>query len=270
MTASENQPDWNKIAEKFDIWLPQLKPVGDALIKTLAAQPGDHIIDLGSGTGEPALSLARQFSGNIQITGIDSAEGMVKVAQQKAAKESLHGIEFRVMSAENLEFSDNTFDRALCRFGVMLFENPLKGLREIYRVLKPGGQIAFAVWGTPETMLTLYWTYQVFKDRIDEQYHPPLEKVTSLGTTKLVNDVTVKAGFLNPLIEAITFEYQFESFDRYWDAIEASDILKMQFDALPDDQRDSVHDEVRHFACEFIKNGRLHIPHEYMLVSATK
>lgn len=270
MSAKDNQPDWDKIAEKFDIWLPQLAAVGEALLEALDAQPGDHIIDLGSGTGEPALTLARRMNGHIQITGIDAAEGMVKVAQKKVTNEHLPGINFTTMPAEHMEFDDNSFDRALCRFGVMLFEDPLQGLKEMRRVLKPGGYFALAVWSTPETMRTLFWSYEVFKHRIDEEYHPPLAKVTSLGAPGIMDNLLHEAGFQKFQVKPVTFHYQFPSFEDYWDAVEASDILKMQYDALPEDQRNSIRDEVGRFAHDFIKDGNLIIPHEYLLVTGSK
>ena len=70
MSAKNNQPDWGRIAEKFDIWLPHIAPVGEALLAALDARPGDLILDLASGTGEPALTLARRQP-HVQITGID-------------------------------------------------------------------------------------------------------------------------------------------------------------------------------------------------------
>jgi ubiquinone/menaquinone biosynthesis C-methylase UbiE len=270
MSAKDNQPDWNKIAEKFDIWLPQLAPVGEALLESLNAQPGDHIIDLGSGTGEPALTLARRMNGHIQITGIDAAEGMVKVAKSKVANEHLTGIDFTAMPAEKMDFEDNFFDRALCRFSVMLFTDPLQGLKELRRVLKPGGHFSLAVWSTPETMRTLYWSYEVFKHRLDEDYHPPLAKVTSLGAPGIMEQLLQEAGFKQFKVEQKIFHYQFESFNAYWNAVEASDILKMQYDALPEDQRNSIRDEVGRFARDFIHDGNLVIPHEYLLVSGIK
>ena len=270
MSAKDNQPDWDKIAEKFDIWLPQIAPVGEALLEALDAQPGDKIIDMGSGTGEPALTLARRMNGHVDITGIDAADGMVKVAQKKVADEKLSGISFTTMPAEKMTFPDNSFDRALCRFGVMLFEDPLQGLKEMRRVLKPDSRYALAVWSTPETMRTLSWSYEVFKHRLEEEYHPPLAKVTSLGAPGIMEELLNEAGLNRFTVEAKTFHYQFESFDAYWDAVEASDILKMQYDALAENQRHEIRDEVGSFARDFIKDGQLVIPHEYLLVSGNK
>ena len=270
MGAKDNQPDWDKIAEKFDIWLPQLATVGTDLLNALDAQSGDKILDLGSGTGEPALTLARNMKSTVEIIGVDAAEGMVKVANKKVTSENLTGIEFQTMPAENLSFADNSFDKALCRFGIMLFEDPLQGLKEIYRTLKPGGRFAFAVWSTPETMLTLQWSHDTFKHRIAEEFHPPLAKVTSLGPPGVMDDLLKEAGYDQFSIEAITFHYEFDSFDAYWNAVESSDILKMQYEALPADQRNTIRDEVGRFARDAIVDGMLRIPHEYLLVSGNK
>jgi len=247
-----------------------LASVGTDLLNALDAQNGDKILDLGSGTGEPALTLARDMKGTVEITGVDAAEGMVKVANQKVASANLTGITFQTMSAEKLSFADNTFDKVLCRFGIMLFENPLQGLNEIHRVLKPGGRFAFAVWSTVETMLTLKWSYDVFKNRIDEEFYPPLAKVTSLGQPGVMEDLLKKAEYKHFTIEPITFYYDFPSFAAYWNAIESSDILKMQFDLLPTDQHNTIRDEVEHLSKDFIIDGSLHIPHEYLLISGNK
>ncbi|MEK7223608.1 MAG: class I SAM-dependent methyltransferase [Pseudomonadota bacterium] len=270
MSTKNNQPDWDKIAEKFDVWLPHIAPVGEELLAALEAKPGDRIIDLASGTGEPALTLARRLKGHASILGIDAADGMVRVAQDKVIKERLPGISFQCMPAEQLAFNDNSFDRALCRFGVMLFTDPLQGLKEMRRVLKPGGRFALAVWSTPETMPTLHWSYQVFKERLPEDQHPPLAKVTSLGAPGLLEDLLNTAGFSSFSVVRKTFDYQFKSFDDYWDTVEASDILKQQYDALPQNERNKIRDEVGRFARDFVHDGRLSIPHEYLVAAGGK
>ncbi len=270
MSIAGNQPDWDKIAEKFDLWLPHIAPVGEALLSALHARSGDQILDLASGTGEPALSLARRHGGAVTVTGIDAAAGMVKVAQAKVERERIANIAFHCMPAERLTFTDDSFDRVLCRFGVMLFEDPLQGLREMYRTLKPGGCFALAVWGGPETMTTLYWAYQALKDLLPEDKHPALAKVTSLGRPGVLDGLLQQAGFSDFAIQTHTFHYQFPSFEAYWDLVEASDILKAQYDALMEPERSAVREEVRQLAASCIQQGRLVIPHQYLLATGRK
>lgn len=270
MGAEDNQPDWQNLAGKFDLWLPQLAPVGEALLAALDAHAGQLILDVASGTGEPALTLARRMAGQAEIIGVDAAEGMVKVSNDKVLAEGLTDIEFRTMPGERLDFPDGTFDRVLCRFGVMLFEDPAQGLKEMYRVLKPGGHIAIAVWSTPETMPTMQWAYHVFENRVPSDFYPPLLKATSLGAVGVLDGLIEDAGFAEYEIQERPFNYEFASFDDYWDLVEASDIMKMQFDALPDDLRNEVRDEVARFARDCVVDGRLVIPHEYLLAVAKK
>ena len=270
MSNNDNQPDWAAIAEKFDLWLPQIAPVGDALLEALDARPGDRIIDLGSGTGEPALSLARRMAGRVDITGIDSAAPMVAVAQRKVAAEGLEHIRFVHMPGEQLDFADDSFDRALSRFGVMLFNDSQRGLNEIRRVLKPGGHFAIAVWSTPETMPTLQWSYDAFSSRIPEEAAPPLHKVTSLGQPGVLQDMLGLAGFREISVEARTFHYRFDSFDAYWDVVESSDILKQQYDALPADQHGEIRDEIAAMANVHLSDNALVIPHDFLLATGVK
>jgi ubiquinone/menaquinone biosynthesis C-methylase UbiE len=269
MTAKGAQPDWDRIAEKFDLWLPQIAPVGDALLEALEARPGDRVVDLASGTGEPALTLARRMEGKVEIVGTDSAEGMIRVARAKAEKEKLRRISFECMPAERLTLPDASFDRGLCRFGVMLFEDSFKGLKELRRVLKPGARFALAVWGPPETMQSFNWSYRALKERLPEELHPPLAKMTSLGGSGVLEKMLGDAGFAGFTVETKSLQFEFESFEAYWDLVEASEVLKQQFDALPKRERLNVRDEVRWFAREFIRDGGLSVPHHYLLAAGS-
>ncbi len=268
--SAENQPDWNAIAEKFDTWLPQIKPVGDAMLIKLNAGKGDKILDVASGTGEPAISLSQQMHGEVMITGVDAAAGMVKVANAKVKEQALNNIQFSTMPVESLTFNEAIFDKVLCRFGVMLFANPQQGANELFRVLKPGGRYVLAVWGEAETMPTMHWSYQVFKGKVPDEELPPLAKITSMGAPGAIETLLENAGFSDINVERITFHYHFDSFDDYWQVVESSDILKQQYDALPESDRQSIRNEVARFAQVHVTGEGLRIPHEYLLVWGDK
>lgn len=268
--TQEIQPDWEAIAEKFDLWLPYIEPVGNMLIHKLDAQMGDKILDIASGTGEPALTLARKFNDSLTISGTDAAQGMVDVAQKKAKEQRLTNIHFSQMQAESLTFNTASFDKVMSRFGIMLFSNPEQGLREMYRVLKPGGICAFTVWSTPETMTTMKWVYNALKNKIPEDKYPPYKMATSLSQPGLLDNWLQNIGFQKITIENIGFNYCLDSFDDYWDLLIASDIIKMQLAILDEKSKAQVRDEICEFSQAYTTKKGLVIPHHYLLCYGKK
>ena len=127
----------------------QLAQVTNALVDAAAPEPGMEVLDLASGTGQPALSLARRVAPGGKVTATDQSEHMLRALQANARDEGVTNIETRVCDAQELPFSDAAFDLVTSRFGVMFFAETARALSGIRRVLKPGGRIAFLVWGPP-------------------------------------------------------------------------------------------------------------------------
>jgi ubiquinone/menaquinone biosynthesis C-methylase UbiE len=119
------------------------------LVEAAQLQPGMRILDLASGNGEPALSLARRVAPNGHVTATDLNEGMLSALRANAAADDVTNIETKVCDAHELPFADGSFDLVTSRFGVMFFADTPAALREIKRVLKSGGRAAFLVWGPP-------------------------------------------------------------------------------------------------------------------------
>ena len=262
------QPDWAQMAARFDVFLPAIAPVGEALLEALDARPGHRVLDVASGTGEPALTLARRLRGQVDILGTDAAPPMVDVANAKVRDEGLSRIAFRAMPAEKLDLESDAFDRVLCRFGVMLFENPQQGLGEMCRVLKPGGRVALAVWG--EHMPSLRWAYDALKERLPEDLHPPYHKIIAMGDAQTLQTCMARAGFRDVAVAVRRFHYSFPSLDAFWDATEASGILQQQMDALSPADRATVQAEIRQMAVVFDGERGFHVPHDFLLAVATK
>jgi demethylmenaquinone methyltransferase / 2-methoxy-6-polyprenyl-1,4-benzoquinol methylase len=107
------------------------------------------ILDLATGTADLAIMLAKAH--NTKVIGADLSEQMLAVGKEKVLKQKLvHFIDLRIEDAENLSFSDNTFDLVTVAFGVRNFENLEKGLAEIYRVLKPDGIVLILEFSKPK------------------------------------------------------------------------------------------------------------------------
>jgi demethylmenaquinone methyltransferase/2-methoxy-6-polyprenyl-1,4-benzoquinol methylase len=108
------------------------------------------ILDVASGTGDLALEAARILKPK-HIVGIDISEGMLAVGRKKIDKKNLTKIiQLQTGDSENIEFSENHFDAVMAAFGVRNFENLEKGLSEMYRVLKPGGEIVILEFSRPQ------------------------------------------------------------------------------------------------------------------------
>ena len=122
----------------------------EASLESARLRPGMRVLDLASGVGDPALSIAEEVAPSGSVTATDLGPGMISLAEELARKKGLANIEFREASAESLPFPDESYDVLTCRFGIMFFPDLPRALRECFRVLKPGGRAVFVAWGKKE------------------------------------------------------------------------------------------------------------------------
>jgi SAM-dependent methyltransferase len=136
--------------EKWDsIIMDQLGPVGEAMIERLEIADDQQHLDIAAGTGEPGLTVAKLAPrGHVVLT--DLAAEMLDIATRRANAQGIANFETRVCGADDLPFSDATFDSVSVRFGYMFFPDLAKATAEFARVLKPGGRLCASVWVKPE------------------------------------------------------------------------------------------------------------------------
>ena len=119
------------------------------------------VLDLACGTGDFSIAIAKGVPGS-RVTGVDLSEGMLEVMRKKVAEEGLESrIEARQGDGEALPFPDGSFDRVTIAFGIRNFENREKGLREMLRVLRPGGKLVILELSVPENRL-IRWAYNLY------------------------------------------------------------------------------------------------------------
>ena len=132
-----------------------------ALKQIVDAPAPVQVLDLACGTGDFSIAIAKALTGG-HVTGVDLSEGMLAVMREKVDKAELNGmISIEEGDGENLRFPDNTFDRVTIAFGIRNFEDRPKGLREMLRVLKPGGRLVILELSRPENKI-IRWFYDLY------------------------------------------------------------------------------------------------------------
>ena len=119
----------------------------DAIVAAAGVKPGMRVVDIGSGTGIPALTIARIVGPDGQVTATDPSPRFVSALMENAAALGLTNFDAVQTSAAQLPFPSESFDAATCHFGVMFFPDMQAGLSQIRRVLKPGARAGFICWG---------------------------------------------------------------------------------------------------------------------------
>jgi SAM-dependent methyltransferase len=146
--------EWLGAAPAWKKWYSQLafqsRQATELVVQGAALSPGMHVLDLASGSGEPALSLSAAVGPEGRVTATDLIREMLQIAEENAAARNIKNIVFRAVDAEQLPFPAGLFDRVTCRFGIMFVPDIQKALAEMRRVLKPGGRVSFITWGSME------------------------------------------------------------------------------------------------------------------------
>lgn len=139
---------WDKAAPHYDeYWSAQLRPAQDRLLQLAALQPGERVLDVACGTGLVTFRAAESVGPAGLVAATDISDEMVQHIQAVAAARGLSQVRPRRAHAEEPVFDPGAFEAVLCALGLMYAPDPAAALREMYRVLEPGGRVAVAVWG---------------------------------------------------------------------------------------------------------------------------
>jgi len=128
-------------------WAAQTRAATDLILRAADVRPGWRVLDVASGGGEPALSLAAAVGPRGHVLATDLAPEMLDITAEAARRAALDNLTCQVADAQALPFARASFEAVTCRFGIALVSNAPLAVREIVRVLAPGGRTAFVSWG---------------------------------------------------------------------------------------------------------------------------
>ena len=139
---------YNAAADSFDD--PALSfwdLIGRRTVDRLRLKPGDHVLDAACGSGASTIPVAQRVGPSGKVVAIDLAERMLQLARAKARRLSLQNIEFKLADMEQSGFSNASFDAVVCVFGIFFVPEMTNAMRELWRMVREGGQLAITTWG---------------------------------------------------------------------------------------------------------------------------
>lgn len=174
------------------------EPLAHDLIRLAALRPGERVLDVACGTGIVARLASEQVGSNGSVAGLDVNPGMLAVAQSVTPADM--SIEWYEASAEDMSLPDEAFDVILCQLGLQFMMDKLAALREMRRVLVPGGRLILNVPGPKEKTFAVL--AEAMERHINSQAAGFVTQVFSLHDTTEIQELLSEAGFRNIAVQA--------------------------------------------------------------------
>ena len=248
-------------------------PLTSALVEEAQIGIGQKVLDIGGGSGEPSLTIARIVGPTGSVMYTDPVAGMLESAQAEAGRRGLTNIHFERCSADDLPFADCTFDVAIGRLSAMFFVDPVTAVREALRVVLKDGRVAFAVWGPKEAnpfFSSITDVIDQFLDGLPQDSDAPDTFRFAVpgklaGALKQSDADNVIERQLNFRIEAAI------SFEQFWKLrTEMSETLREKMARLTAAQLPTVKQAVADAAQKYFVSGTMSFPAEALIVSGKK
>jgi len=151
---SEVREQWDRSATGWDAHTPAIRgwlaQATAAMVEMAGVREGARVLDVAAGAGDQTLDIARRIGPHGFVLATDLSPAMVELAAQRAAHAGMPQVATSQADGEALDIEPASFDAAVCRLGLMLFPQPLQGLREMHRALRPGGGICTLVFSRAE------------------------------------------------------------------------------------------------------------------------
>jgi len=268
--------DWNRVAggwEKWDrLFDEQMAFLNHRLVADARLHAGMTVLDLGSGTGYPALLGAQTVGPTGRVIGMDLAEHMLAAADRKAKRLGLSNISFRTGDVTTLPFDANSFDAITSRFCLMFLPEIPKAASEIARVLKPGSWVAAAVWSAPEKNPSIGLSMTAIKQVIDL----PLPDPTAPGIFRLAKPGDLagmfqQTGLVDVAEQEFLADWSYASADEYYTSLmEIAAPVQNLMAKLTEAQQQDVKQRILQAASNYQRGERIVFPMAVRMVAARK
>ena len=207
---------WDRVAAGWKKWWRAIESgaqhTSKRMLELADVKPGQRVLDIATGIGEPALSAASRVGAAGLVVATDLSPQMLDIARERARALGLANVQFVESDAEGLDFPDASFDAVLCRWGVTSLPDPPRTLVAIRRMLAPGGSFATAVWeaapkGRPMASIAADVAREIFDL---PSPRPDVSSPPGSARDALAKEMT-QAGFADVRVEEMTLTLELPS-----------------------------------------------------------
>ncbi len=258
---------WDKASEFYEnSWQEQLKPAHDLLLEKAKIQAGEKVLDLAAGTGLVTFRIMDLLGPEGNMIATDLSDEMVKKGTEKACEKGLTNVTFQWMDAENLSLEANSFDVVSCALGLMYFPDPDKAIQEMYRVLKPKGRVALAVWGSRKNC---GWAeiFPIVDARVSSDVCPMFFQ---LGEGEIIKYPLEKAGFKEITIQKIATTLHYNSDEEACQASFLGGPVAMAYSRFEEQTKEEAQREYIASIQVYKTKSGYEIPGEFVVATAIK
>jgi len=220
---AKQRRDWDVASKGWSAWNERIdaatRHVSARLVEAAGIKPGDRVLDVATGYGEPALTAAKVVGPEGKVVATDLSSAMLSFGHERAAAAGVENIEFVEADASSLDYPAASFDAAVSRWGIIFEPEGEAAAARVRGFLKPGAKMAISSWGSPDRVPMIATPMMTAMQRLGVPPPPPgTPGPLSRPTHEAIAGLLEGGGFSDVEVEELNVDFEWESpeeFARY-------------------------------------------------------
>jgi SAM-dependent methyltransferase len=258
---------WEANADDVD---RRAEAITERMIDSVDLRLGGRVLELACGPGGAGIEAAERVGPDGEVVISDVVAGMVDIARRRVEARGLRNVGTKVLDLENIAEPDGSYDAVLCREGMMFAFDPKHAAREMYRILRPTGRVAIAVWGPRRDNPWLGLLLDTITEITGIVVPPPgVPGPFALSDTDVLRRLFIDARFIDVTVDRVATPLRAPSFDAWWQRnLTLAGPVVAILNGLDDETRTRLRSAVHTAVSAYETDGALELPGMALVLTA--